>query len=73
MIGGPNVYTLIKGELLGRMLSSSVKDPGLGDIFETLLGFEGDEFYTEKVSLFFLSLSPSLPPLCTHTHTPPLP
>jgi hypothetical protein len=50
IIGGANIETLVTFETLARMSLSAVKQPGIAVAYEQLLGFDGDEFYTEKVS-----------------------
>jgi len=49
LIGGANIETLVTFETLARMSLSAVKQPGIAIAYEQLLGFDGDEFYTEKV------------------------
>ncbi len=36
-------------ETLAHMVLAALKRPGVAAVFEALLGFEGDEFYTETV------------------------
>ena len=45
--GGSALETIQSNDLLARMSLSAVKTPGVAEIFEEVLGFEGDEFYTK--------------------------
>jgi hypothetical protein len=47
LTGGPQLETLQSNDLLARMSLSAIKTPGVAEIFEEVLGFEGDEFYTK--------------------------
>jgi len=49
LIGGANIETLVTFETLARMSLSAVKQPGIAVAYESMLGFDGDEFYTAKV------------------------
>jgi hypothetical protein len=55
IVGGANVETLVTVETLARMSLSAVKQPGIAVAYEQILGFDGDEFYTAKVSSAVLS------------------
>ena len=48
LTGGNHLETLQSTDLLARMSLSAVKTPGVAEVFEELLGFEGDEFYVKK-------------------------
>ena len=45
--GGEDLETLQSNDMLARMSLAAVKTPGVAEVFEYLLGFEGDEFYTK--------------------------
>ena len=42
-----NLETLQSNDFLARMSLAAVKTPGVAEIYENVLGFEGDEFYTK--------------------------
>jgi len=46
IIGGNDIETLVTYETLARMSLSAVKQPGIAIVYEHILGFDGDEFYT---------------------------
>merc|ERR1712046_96827 len=47
LVGGQNVETLVSHDVIGRLMLMSVRQPGLAKVYESLLGFSGDEFYME--------------------------
>jgi len=42
----PGKALILSGDKLGRLLVQSAQDEGLCNIFEQMMGFEGDEFYS---------------------------
>ena len=40
--GGEDLETLQSNDMLARMSLAAVKTPGVAEVFESLLGFEGD-------------------------------
>merc|ERR1719356_93445 len=48
MVGGSVVETLVSHDVLGRLMLMSARQPGLAKVYESLLGFEGDEFYMRE-------------------------
>lgn len=47
MVGGQNVETVVAHDVIGRMMIQCARQPGLAQIWETLLGFEHCEFYAK--------------------------
>jgi len=47
MVGGDMVETLVAHDVIGRLMIQCARQPGLAQVFEDLLGFEGNEFYKE--------------------------
>ena len=47
LIGRGNVETVVSHDIIGRLMLMSVRQPGLAEVYGSVLGFEGDEFYTE--------------------------
>ena len=45
MVGGPKVEPVIAHDMVGRLMVQCARQPGLGQIYAAMLGFEGDEFY----------------------------
>jgi len=48
MVGGTVLETLVSHDVLGRLMLMSARQPGLAKVYESLLGFEGDEFYMRE-------------------------
>lgn len=48
LVGGPAVETVVSQDIIGRLMLMSVRQPGLARVYESLLGFEGDEFYMSE-------------------------
>ena len=46
IIGGRHIESLVTHETLARMSLGAVKQPGIAIVYDQLLGFDGDEFYT---------------------------
>lgn len=51
IVGGPEVEAMMTHDILARMSLGSLKHPGLAVVYESLLGFAGDEFYTALVKI----------------------
>lgn len=47
LIGRGNVETVVSHDIIGRLMLMSVRQPGLAEVYGSVLGFDGDEFYTE--------------------------
>ncbi|KAK9868350.1 hypothetical protein WJX84_002514 [Apatococcus fuscideae] len=45
MVGGACVETLVSHDIIGRMMIQCARQPGLANVWEQIMGFEGDEFY----------------------------
>ena len=44
-VGGKDVLTVVSHDIIGRIMIKSARNPGLADVYEGLLGFDGAEFY----------------------------
>lgn len=49
-VGGADVQLVLADELISRILVQSTRQSGLSAVFAELLGFEGSEIYTAKLS-----------------------
>jgi hypothetical protein len=47
-VGGKDVLTVVSHDIIGRIMIKSARNPGLADVYEGLLGFEGAEFYMKN-------------------------
>ena len=47
---GSRVLTVVSGEVIARIGAQVARTPGLGVVYQELLDFEGDEFYTTSVT-----------------------
>jgi len=45
LVGSSQVETLVSHDVLGRLMLMSVRQLGLSQLYQTMLGFEGNEFY----------------------------
>ncbi|OQR83152.1 ion channel [Achlya hypogyna] len=45
LVGGNIVETLVSHDIIGRLILLAARSPGLSKVYNSLLGFEGDEFY----------------------------
>jgi len=45
LVGGRIVETFVSHDVLGRLMLMSVRQFGLSNVYDAILGFEGDEFY----------------------------
>lgn len=50
IVGGGAVETLVTHDITGRLIIQASRQPGLSSVLESLIGFEGCEFYTETWS-----------------------
>jgi len=48
MVGGGDVQTVVAHDVIGRLMIQSARQPGLAQIWEMLLGFDGCEFYMKE-------------------------
>ncbi|KAK3251646.1 hypothetical protein CYMTET_39021 [Cymbomonas tetramitiformis] len=46
LIGREQVETLVSHDVVGRLMLMSVREPGLSSVYQSVLGFEGNEFYS---------------------------
>ncbi|KAF0697521.1 hypothetical protein As57867_011786, partial [Aphanomyces stellatus] len=65
LVGGSDVETLVSHDIIGRLILLSARSPGLSRVYNSLLGFDGDEFYCktwpEVVGVAFKDLLPRFP------------
>ncbi|ETW07552.1 hypothetical protein H310_02039 [Aphanomyces invadans] len=47
LVGGTIVETLVSHDIIGRLILLSARSPGLSRVYNSVLGFDGDEFYTQ--------------------------
>lgn len=47
MVGGRLVETVVAHDVIGRLMIQCARQPGLAQIWEDILGFEGCEFYMQ--------------------------
>ena len=47
LVGGEILETVVSHDIMGRLMLMSARQPGLAKVYNTTLGFDGDEFYTE--------------------------
>ena len=45
LIGETDVETVVSHDICGRLMLMSARHPGLAVVYDTIFGFEGDEFY----------------------------
>ena len=48
LVGGEKVETVVAHDVVGRLMIQCARQPGLGMVMESLLGFEGCEFYMQE-------------------------
>jgi len=65
MVGGSQCETVPSHDILGRLMLMAGRQPGLAKVYESLLGFEGDEFYMwewpELIGISFTELIERFP------------
>lgn len=47
LVGGDEVATVCAHDMLGRLMIQCARQPGLARVYNSMLGFEGDEFYLD--------------------------
>ena len=47
LVGGDAVEACVSHDVLGRLMLMSAREPGLASVYSEVLGFDGDEFYSE--------------------------
>ncbi len=45
LVGGPDVEVIVGHDITGRLMIQCARQPGLAQVYASLLGFDGDEFY----------------------------
>jgi hypothetical protein len=48
IVGQEVVETVVSHDLVGRLMLMSARQPGLAKVYHSVLGFEGDEFYSSE-------------------------
>ena len=48
VVGGSSVETIVSHDIVGRLMIQAARQRGLADVYNSLLGFEGDEIYLKK-------------------------
>jgi len=48
MVGMGSVETVVSHDIVGRLMLMAARQPGLASVYESILGFEGDEFYLRE-------------------------
>lgn len=48
LVGGKIIETFVSHDVLGRLMLMSVRQLGLANIYDAMLGFEGSEFYVKE-------------------------
>ena len=48
LVGGDMVETVVSHDIIGALMLMAARQPGIARVFDSLLGFDGDEFYTEE-------------------------
>mmetsp|Transcript_17989 Transcript_17989/g.23847 ORF Transcript_17989/g.23847 Transcript_17989/m.23847 type:complete len:812 (+) Transcript_17989:61-2496(+) len=48
MVSPDNVEVVVAHDIIGRLMIQCAREPGLAHVIESLLGFDGDEFYFEN-------------------------
>jgi hypothetical protein len=46
LVGGDNIETVVSHDIIGSLMLMAARQPGIARVFDSILGFEGDEFYT---------------------------
>jgi hypothetical protein len=48
MVGAGSVETVVSHDIIGRLMLMAARQPGLATVYESILGFEGEEFYLKQ-------------------------
>jgi hypothetical protein len=48
LVGGRHIETLVSHDVLGRLMVMAARQRGLANVYEALLGFDGEEFYVKS-------------------------
>ena len=48
MVGLGSVETVVSHDIVGRLMLMAARQPGLANVYDAILGFEGDEFYLKE-------------------------
>jgi ion channel POLLUX/CASTOR len=48
LVGGDVCETIVSHDIIGRLMLMAARQPGIARVYNSILGFDGDEFYTEE-------------------------
>ena len=48
LVGGDVCETVVSHDIIGRLMLMAARQPGIARVYNSILGFDGDEFYTEE-------------------------
>ena len=48
LVGGEICETVVSHDIIGRLMLMAARQPGIARVYNSILGFDGDEFYTES-------------------------
>lgn len=48
LVGGDICETVVSHDIIGRLMLMAARQPGIARVYNSILGFDGDEFYTES-------------------------
>ena len=48
LVGGDVCETIVSHDIIGRLMLMAARQPGIARVYNSILGFDGDEFYTES-------------------------
>ena len=48
LVGGEVCETVVSHDIIGRLMLMAARQPGIARVYNSILGFDGDEFYTEE-------------------------
>jgi hypothetical protein len=50
LVGGTDCETVVSHDIIGRLMLMAARQPGIARVYNSILGFDEDEFYTEDWS-----------------------
>ena len=48
LVGGDICETVVSHDIVGRLMLMAARQPGIARVYNSILGFDGDEFYTDE-------------------------
>lgn len=48
LVGGDICETVVSHDIVGRLMLMAARQPGIARVYNSILGFDGDEFYTDS-------------------------